>query len=211
MVLRGDLRSPFFLLELCTVEAPYSREIRSINIPRIPTIFTDGEVEGTDDLILSSDFFIDRTVDSLPLNERDMDANDSPRPLIRNSCQCNITHNALVLSSISGSALERFASGRSFKAMSTSFLFVLSSGKGALATAEVLAVFASVPSLAFVTVTGFSAMSFSLVPLVPFRKLGIISFLHRVTSMSNPNACVVYLGIGYLLDYDLFWSQTTSF
>uniref|UniRef100_A0A1A9Z283 Uncharacterized protein n=1 Tax=Glossina pallidipes TaxID=7398 RepID=A0A1A9Z283_GLOPL len=37
------------------------------------------EVEATDDLILSSDFFIDRTVDSLTLNERDMDANDSPR------------------------------------------------------------------------------------------------------------------------------------
>lgn len=43
------------------------------------TIFADSEVEATDDLILSWDFFIDRTVDSLTLNERDMDAIDTPR------------------------------------------------------------------------------------------------------------------------------------
>uniref|UniRef100_A0A1A9VHS8 Uncharacterized protein n=1 Tax=Glossina austeni TaxID=7395 RepID=A0A1A9VHS8_GLOAU len=45
----------------------------------VKAISLGSEVEATDDLILSSEFFIDRAVDSLTLNERGADTNDSPR------------------------------------------------------------------------------------------------------------------------------------
>ncbi|KAI9579056.1 hypothetical protein GQX74_005939 [Glossina fuscipes] len=83
----GPLGAPFFGCgprSIITTPFPFS-------IAELQTIFADSEVEGTDDPILSSDFFIDRRVVSLRLNEHDMDANDSPRrhsnKLLPNACK----------------------------------------------------------------------------------------------------------------------------
>ncbi|KAI9577832.1 hypothetical protein GQX74_011019 [Glossina fuscipes] len=50
-----------------------------IKFSKMSEQFSLTEVEATNDLILSSDFFIDRTIDSLTWNEHNVDANDSPR------------------------------------------------------------------------------------------------------------------------------------